>query len=237
MLGLHRKLRTWDRHVDLFIAPSEFARAEFVSAGFPPEKVIVKSNFIHPDPGCAEGLGFYALYVGRLSREKGVETLLEAWTKIKGVELRIAGDGPLCRETRFMERMISAKNVTYLGHLDRKGVIEELAGSFCLVFPSELFETFGMSVAEAFASGIPTIVSDIGAVREMVREGETGLFFRAGDADELALKVMWAKDRREEMARMGKAARSVFEEKYSQAKNYEELMGIYEQAIGTHASR
>jgi glycosyltransferase involved in cell wall biosynthesis len=106
MLVVHRLLRTWERTVDVFIALTEFARQKFIEGGLPADRVVVKPNFVHPDPGPGAHDGGYALFAGRLSPEKGVRTLLAAWERLgAGIPLKIAGDGPLAREVaRACER-------------------------------------------------------------------------------------------------------------------------------------
>lgn len=118
MLAVHRALRTWDL-VDRYIALTDFARRKFLEAGLPPEKVVVKPNFVHPDPGPGEGRGGYALFVGRLSPEKGVGTLLKAWKRLGGkVPLKIVGDGPIAGEVRRAAERLSG--VEWLGRKARR---------------------------------------------------------------------------------------------------------------------
>ena len=96
MLTTHRALRTWRKKVDVYIALTEFARRKFIEGGLPAGKIIVKPNFVYPDPGPGEGEGGFALFVGRLSFEKGVGTLLAAWEHLdRRIPLKIVGDGPL----------------------------------------------------------------------------------------------------------------------------------------------
>ena len=87
MLSYHRAIRTWRTQVDLYIALTEFSRDKFIQSGLPPEKVIVKPNYI-PDPGIGVYPGDYAIYVGRLSSEKGIMTVLEAWKEVRNIPLR-----------------------------------------------------------------------------------------------------------------------------------------------------
>ena len=96
MLTIHRVLQTWEKKIALYISLSDFARSKFIEGGLPAEKVVIKPNFIHPDPGLGRGDGGYALFLGRLTPEKGISTLLEAWSRLgKTFPLEIAGDGPL----------------------------------------------------------------------------------------------------------------------------------------------
>jgi glycosyltransferase involved in cell wall biosynthesis len=229
MLTLHRALGTWNL-VDRFIALTEFARGKFLEAGFPPEKVVVKPNFVHPDPGPGQGRGGYALFVGRLSPEKGVLTLLEAWRRLGGrVPLRVVGDGPLMPEVSRLAQEVPGVEV-----LGRKGPEEVYAlmgeASF-LVFPSEWYETFGRVAIEAFAKGTPVVAARIGAGAEVTDHGRTGLHFRPGDPEDLAAQVEWLLSHPAELSRMRKEARAEYEAKYTAERNYARLMAIYKEAL------
>nr|WP_259331163.1 glycosyltransferase family 4 protein [Thermus thermophilus] len=226
MLALHRALRTWNL-VDRFIALTEFARQKFVEGGLPAEKIVVKPNFVHPDPGPGEGRGGYALFVGRLSPEKGVRTLLRAWALLGGrVPLKVVGDGPLADEVREAARRLPG--VEWLGRKSPKEVYALMGEAAFLVFPSEWYETFGRVAIEAFAKGTPVVASRIGAVGEVTEDGRTGLHFRPGDPEDLAAKVEWLLAHPEELARMRKEARAEYETKYTAERNYEQLMAIYQ---------
>jgi glycosyltransferase involved in cell wall biosynthesis len=100
MLTFHNVLRTWENQVDVYITLTEFARKKFVQGGLPEEKIVVKPNFVHPDPGDGEHKGNFALFVGRLSAEKGILTMLSAWRLFKSVPLKVVGDGPLMAEVK-----------------------------------------------------------------------------------------------------------------------------------------
>jgi len=231
MLALHRALGTWNL-VDRFIALTEFARQKFIEGGLPAEKIVVKPNFVHPDPGPGEGRGGYALFVGRLSPEKGVRTLLRAWALLGGrVPLKVVGDGPLADEVQEAARRLPG--VEWLGRKSPKEVYALMGEAAFLVFPSEWYETFGRVAIEAFAKGTPVVASRIGAVGEVTEDGRTGLHFRPGDAEDLAAKVEWAWAHPREMAEMGREARREYEQKYTAEKNYEMLMAIYERARAT----
>ncbi len=226
MLTLHRALGTWNL-VDRFIALTAFAREKFLQAGFPPEKVVVKPNFVHPDPGPGEGRGGYALFVGRLSPEKGVFTLLEAWKRLGGrVLLKVVGDGPLMPEVARLAQEVPGVEV-----LGRKGPDEVYAlmgeASF-LVFSSEWYEGFPRVLVEAFAKGLPLLASALGSHGSIVDHGRTGLHFRPGDPEDLAAQVEWLLTHPVELAQMRKEARAEYEAKYTAERNYERLMAIYQ---------
>lgn len=237
MLAVHRAMGTWRRKVDVYVALTEFARRKFVEGGLPAERVVVKPNFVASDPGAKRGRGEYALYVGRLSEEKGPHVLLKAWARLGGsVPLKIAGDGPLKKE---LGREIGAKGLNgmeLLGQVGSEEIAGLLHGARFLVFPSVWYEGFPLTIVEAFACGVPVIASRLGSMAEIVEDGKTGLHFTASDDAELAAKVEWAWAHAKEMEEMGRAARREFEGKYTSAANYRRLMEIYETAMAKPVS-
>jgi glycosyltransferase involved in cell wall biosynthesis len=229
MLTAHRALRTWTRRVDMYIALTEFAREKLIQGGLPKEKIAVKPHFVEPDPGMGEGGGGYALFVGRLSPEKGSDTLLSAWERLGGKpSLKIVGDGPLAPQAAEAARRFPG--VQWLGQQPLDEVYRLMGEAAFLVFPSEVYETFGRVAIEAFAKGTPVIASKIGAIAELVEHGRTGLHFRPGDPKDLAARVQWASRHPAELEHMRKAARGEFEVKYTAGQNYELLMEIYRTA-------
>ncbi len=229
MVNYHRKRKTWQTKIDCFVALTEFAKRKFVEAGFPEEKIVVKPNFYNEagkrlkDKGERKNA---ALFVGRLSQEKGVGTLLSAWAGLD-VPLRIAGDGPLLES-------VKATNTAYvslLGQLSSDQVSEEMYRSSFLVMPSECYEGFPMVLGEAFAHELPVVASRLGGMAEIVEDGVTGLHFEAGNALDLAEKVRWMHKHQTACRQMGKKARLVYETKYTPERNYEMLSEIYRQAI------
>jgi glycosyltransferase involved in cell wall biosynthesis len=234
MIGVHRALATWRDKVDVYIALSEFARRTFVAAGLPAENVAVKPNFVAPDPGPRTGTGDYALFVGRLSPEKGLPTMLEAWRRLgTRVPLEIIGDGPE-REALQMAAAGLAE-VRFRGRLPREETLAAMKGARCLVFPSQWYEGLPMTIIEAFACGVPVIASRLGTMAEVVADGRTGLHFTPGDAADLADRIDRAWSDPQAMEAMGAAARAEFESRYTLARNHEMLMSIYARAIATLA--
>lgn len=231
MLFWHRMIKTWDRQVDIFISLSEFSRDKFVQGGIPRGKIKVKPNFV-ADPGVNTAEKDYATYIGRLSEEKGILTMLKAWEKLKAIPLKIIGTGPSYEMIEFTIRLTGLHLVELLGHLSHSSTLSSLKNSRFLIFPTEVYETFGRVVIEAFSTGIPVIASRIGAVTELIRDGETGLLFNPGDPTDLANKVNWLWNHPEVSRCMGKNARREYELKYTPERNYQILMDIYQKAIG-----
>jgi glycosyltransferase involved in cell wall biosynthesis len=238
MLEVHRRKQTWTEMVDCYVALTEFARQKMIQGGLPAEKIQVKPNFVLPDPGARRRDGDYALFVGRLVDLKGVGTMINAWSKLPtSIPLTIAGDGPFRAEMEKLIFVLNRSEINYRGRLSRGETLAAMKGARFLVFPSEWYEGFPVTIAEAFACGVPVICSRLGGMQEIVEHGRTGLHFAAGDAADLAEKVQWAWSHPEETNAMGRAARAEFEMKYSAEKNLRMLSEIYESVISRRVSR
>jgi len=227
MLGLHNLLGTWERQVDLFVALSEFARGKFIQGGLPEARVVVKPNFVDPDPGAGAGDGGYVLFAGRLSEEKGLATLLRAWRRLPTIPLRIAGNGPLLGFAQDFAASARAE-VRVLGRRSRPELFQLMKAARFLVFPSRCYENFPMVIAEAFACGLPVVASGLGAAAEIVDHGRTGMLVRPGHAGALAEAVAWLWSHPGAGRRMGREARLDFENRYSAQNSYARMMEIYE---------
>jgi glycosyltransferase involved in cell wall biosynthesis len=232
MVATHRLLGTWRKAVDAYIVLSEFSRRKLLEGGLPADKIAVKSNFAYPDPGLGAGTGDYALFVGRLSAEKGVETLLKAWRHLGGrLPLKIVGDGPLAPLVKQEAEENSA--IQWLGKVPLEAVYSLLGEAAFLVLPSQCYENFPRVIIEAFAKGTPVIVSQLGAMAEIVQDGRTGLQFKPGDPIDLAEKVRGMLANPLTLPRMRRAARQEFEQRFTADVNYRSLMMIYERAVSS----
>lgn len=234
MLGFHRALGTWNRMVDLFIALTEFSRDKFIQGGLPAEKIVVKPNFIRVDPGLGDGSGGYAVFVGRLAPEKGIDTLLGAWSKYNlDLPLTILGDGPLAEAVRQAAQ--ANPRIRWLGHQSADRVLEIVGAAKFLLLPSVWYEGLPKIIVEAFSRGTPVIASNLGAMTELIEHGRTGLLFRAGDAAALAGAINNATRDEAVLAEMRLAARQKFEQKFTAEANYQMLMSAYRRALGQQA--
>jgi glycosyltransferase involved in cell wall biosynthesis len=233
MLTFHRLHGTWRREVDVYIVLSEFGRKKFIEGGLPPDKLLVKPNFLDPVPAIGTGSGDYALFVGRLSVEKGITTLLEAWPRIyadTGVKLKIIGDGPLRANVETASK--NAAGIEYLGWLDlRQEGYATMGAAQALIFPSICYETQGMTIVESMATGTPVLASRLGSRAEMIAEGQTGLLFMAGDTEDLARQARVLLSNQAARLRMRHAARVEFLNRYTAEQNYPLLLGCYEAAL------
>ncbi|MBN2489835.1 MAG: glycosyltransferase [Planctomycetes bacterium] len=236
MIQVNRRRGTWKTDVDLFVAPSEFARGVFVRAGLEPEAIVVKPNFL-ADPGPPAPPGRGAVFVGRLAAEKGVDTLLEAWRRQPDVPLEVVGDGPERAALEAQARAHALRAVRFHGHLSPEGCAEVMRRAAYLVFPSACYETFGRSVMEAFALGRAVVAARGGAAAEIVEAGRTGWLFEVGDAGSLERAVARMEAEPAAVQAMGAAARRVYEARYTPARNLELLLGAYAQAQRRFAAR
>ena len=233
-ITVHRWFNTWTDKIAVYVAPTEFARQKFIQGGLPADKIAVKPNFVYPDPGCEPSRGDGALFVGRLSPEKGLRALLAAWEQLAGkVPLKIVGDGPLVTEVASAARRLPG--VEWLGHLPKDRVLALMKKASVLIFPSTWYEAFPLVVVEAYATGLPVIASDVGSLSSLIVPGRTGLHFRPDDPADLVDKVAWLLSHPMELARMRREARSEFETKYTAENNYRALMEIYAMARATYA--
>ncbi len=232
MLTVHRLMRTFSRSVDLYIAWTEFMRNKLIQGGLPAEKVVIKPMCVDPDPGCGEGRGDYALYVGRLSQEKGIHVLLKAWEQLGArMPLKIVGEGPMQPEVvAFAARV---QGVEALGYVSRADLLLLLKDARVLIFPSVWYEGSPGVIGEAYSVGLPVIASNLGSMTTLIDHGRTGLHFRPGDADDLAEKVGWVIDHPDELAAMHREARREFESKYTASRNLDRQLEIYEMVLRT----
>jgi len=230
MCGVHSMLGTWEKNVDLYISLTEFARQKFVQAGFAAEKIVTKGNCVYPDPGVGRGQDDFVLFVGRLSAEKGISTLLCAWERLNpSTSLKIAGEGPLMEELRA--RTKNNPTVEWLGPRSSSYVKDLMGAAKVTVFCSEWYETFGRVAIESFAKGTPVIASRIGALAEVVDDRRTGLLFEPGNANDLALQLQWCFDYPEELAKMRENARAEYERRHTATVNRKQLVECYELAM------
>ncbi len=225
---------TWTRTVNRYIAMTEFGKSRFVAGGIPAERIVVKPHFVRDAPEAGTGDGDYILFVGRLTEEKGIGVLAQAWERQSqrqrsNLRLSIVGDGP---ERASLERLCSRdERVTLHGQKEPAEVLNMMRRAVAVVVPSTWYETFGRVVTESLACGTPVIVSDIGAIAELVEDGVTGFRFQPGDADALANRLQWLADNREALSIMRTAARAAFLSRYTPEANYPQLLSVYESAI------
>ena len=231
-VSLHRWLGTWSKKVDALIALTDFQRELFISAGFPRARIHVKPNFMAGNPEVTAWVerGNYALFVGRLSEEKGLATLVKAW-RLGGAQaprLLIVGDGPLRNQ---LASSIQGLPIHLMGSCDHQATQQLIANARLLLVPSESFESFGLIIVEAFSQGTPVAVSNIGPLPWIIEPGESGILFEPNNPDDLFAKVQSAWDTPGLLEKLGEGARSAFVLRYTETANFARLMAIYHQAL------
>lgn len=227
---LHSLIGTWTKAIDTFIVYSHFAHKKLVQGGLPAHKIAFKTNFLYPVPEVGSGSGNFALFVGRLAPEKGTHIMLEAWKQLGNkIPLKIVGDGPLAPQVATAAQTIPG--VEWLGRKSLEEVYELMKNASFLVIPSEWYETFGRVGIEALATGTPLLVSNIGALLELVEPGINGLLFEPGNSQDLAAKANLLTENLQQLNFMRHEARRSFEAKYLAADNYQRLMEIYNSLI------
>jgi len=227
MLQVHRVLRTWQEQVDAFIALTSFAKGIFVRGGLPAERVFVKPNFVDPDPGAGAHDQDHFLFVGRLHEQKGIPLLLEAFSQT-GLSLRIAGAGPLEADVRAAAAALPT--ITFLGSQPRARVIDEMKTARALVVPSVSYENFPLVLAEAFATGLPVIVSDLPNLGELVVRAGAGWSFRNANASDLARVLRQVNQDAEGRRVASGSARSLYQAEYTGAATHATLEMVYRAA-------
>lgn len=229
IMAWHRFTHAYRKRIDRYIAISDFMKSTLQQAGVSPKKISTVYNFVDPIciPRASETAG--VLYVGRLERYKGLQTLIEAMDAFPGTPLYIAGTG----EDEQLFRRLTKKhdNVHFLGFISHEQLAKKLSEVRVAVFPSLWQEPFGLVVVEAMACGTPVIVSDRGALPELVQEGVSGTVFSAGDVHALteALKPFIANAT--EVQHMGQAAKKFAEEIGDPERHLDQVLKIYQDIV------
>lgn len=222
-VGVHRRVGTFTRRIDAYIALTSFQKRMLAEGGLPADRIHVVPNFIEPDPvpGSEDRSGI--LFVGRLSTEKGIDALVAAAALEPGL-LRVAGEGP---EQGLVIDAAARGDLEYLGPLPSDVVSRSMRSAVAVIVPSVCFEGFPMVVLEAYALATPVIASRIGSLEEVVGDGVTGLHAAPGDGYDLARRMRWASDHPTEMRALGMEARRRYEGRYRGAEHRDALVDVY----------
>jgi glycosyltransferase involved in cell wall biosynthesis len=224
-LGAARGAGSFDA-VTRFLAVSAFVRAKHIEGGIAPERILVKPNFTWPTQR-RTGPGEYLLFLGRLSAEKGVDTILRASDRSRGgCPVLVVGDGP---DAEALRREAPA-NVTFRGQVAASDVPAILARARALLVPSRWYEAAPRSIIEAYAAGVPVIASDMGALPEAVGGNETGLLAPPDDAGAWAARMEELADDATSL-RLGDAAFARWQERFSPERGVRDLEEAYSEAI------
>lgn len=213
--------------VNAVIAPSEFLKDKLIEYGYNPQLIRKLYNFIDLEQyNVSNESDDYFLYFGRVSKEKGIMTLLKAMEEVKRSKLLIAGTGPMIEEAETFIKVNDIKNVKFLGYQQGDELRNTIKHAAFVTINSELYENNPMSMIEAMAMGKGVIGSCIGGIPELIEENANGLLYQPGNAHELAEKINTMLDNPALMKRSGKSARSFAEQHFDKETHYEQFMEI-----------
>jgi len=229
---LHKFLRIYERNVDFFIAPSNFLRNKVIEFGIHGAKIFHIPTFVDSREYSPEYNGDnYFIYFGRVSKEKGLFTLVQAMKDIRTSKLLIIGEGELKKDLGKYILQENIASVKFLGHIKGERLKTTIRNSLFAILPSEWYENCPYSVLEAFALGKPVIGSNIGGIPELIEDGVDGLLFEPGNAEDLSAKISYLLNRRHLVQQMGRNARKKVKEEYNPELYYERLMEIYQRLM------
>jgi glycosyltransferase involved in cell wall biosynthesis len=211
-----------EKITDRFISPSAFLKEKMVDAGFRAEQVEVLHNFMYTQPDSPrEHKDDYYCYVGRISEEKGVDTLLEAARQLP-YPLKIIGDGPLLDS--YKKQYEQFKHIEFTGRMSPEQLLPLVQRARLFVIPSVCYENNPFSIIEALCMGTPVLGANIGGIPELIAEGINGLLFTPGDSVEMKSKI-------EQMFKMGFDYKDITQQaqkKFSKDDFYDHLNTIYD---------
>jgi len=228
---VHKILKSYDI-IGRIITPSNFYREKFIEFGIDSEKVKYVPNFLfEADYTPAYSFKDYFVYAGRLSDEKGVDTLLQAMKRVEG-KLKIAGTGPTEERLKAYTKDEGLENkVEFIGYKTGDELKNILKDAMFVVVPSKWYENAPYSILEAMASGKAVIGSNIGGIPELIRNDVTGLIFQPENSQDLAGKINQLLDSPELITDFGKRAREAFERYYGSEEHYKRILEIYKELI------
>ncbi len=237
------------KNVDIFIAPSKFLKNKFIEFGIPEKKIVYLPNFAENPFNKKEGevaplrlqekyrsdneQNNYILYFGRLSKEKGIDILIEAMALVnENIKLKIVGNGPEKENLKKLAEKLKINNqIQFLGHKNQNELKEIIKNSLAVIAPSQWYENCPLSILEAFSFGKLVIASNLGGIPELVKDGKTGFLFEPSNAKDLSEKINLLFENSEKIISMGKSAQEEIEKKYNPEIHYQKLMEIYEKFI------
>lgn len=226
-------LKRYHNYIDMLISPSQFLKDKLIQFGWDENKIRVVRNSLNIENYTTNyAPGNYILYIGRLSREKGIKTLISAYSELKtDKQLIIAGSGPL--EDELKEQARDQENITFTGHLSGSELSNLTSHSRAVIVPSEWYENAPMSILEAMAYGKPVVAADIGGIYELIDHGVTGLLYESGNTQKLKHELIKVLEdmSEDELISMGKDARIKAEVNHSQHVHYEDLINVYSEVL------
>lgn len=233
MSTFHHWLGTWQTKIDTYLCSTNFYRDLFVQAGFPSNRIVVVPHFVQQPlrTDTVNKNGDYALFVGRLDPEKGINTLLNAW-RLLDFPLKIRGSGRLEGKARDFVKQHDLNKIEFLGRMEEQELSDLIGNARFLIMPSEgYYETFGLVIIESYSRGVPVVASNTGVTPELVSDKQTGLLFEPGNAHDLAEKAKWMWDHPVEAEAMGRNGLDVYEERFTPEQCYKSLIEVYKRLM------
>ncbi len=226
----HKTLQLYEKNIDVFICPSIFMARQLKRWGIRAKRIEQIYNFVSETAPTENVIGDYFVYVGRLSEEKGLPLLLEAFAGLPS-KLKIVGTGPLEKELRQRVRTEGMKNVEFLGYREGEELSDIVSKSLAVVVPSQWYENCPLVILEAYQHGKPVIATEIGGIPELVRQGQTGYTFKLGSPNDLRKKIQLMIENTSRVDEMGQNAKA-FSDQFRTEKYYQKLITIYESLVG-----
>ena len=240
MVALHNfvhsaVLKTWHKYLERIIVLSEFSKKIYQKSFLKEisKKMIVKPNFTSQYEVKEKCEKEYYIYVGRLSIEKGINVLMDAFDN-SDILLKLVGDGPL--EIDVNDYFKEKKNVEMYGFLEKEDMLELMSNAKALIFPSICFENCPLIILEAFMLGVPVLCSNRGGSAELIKNGENGLLFEAGNACDLRNIIDNVETNEYLLEKLSLGALQSYKELYSPESNYQMLFEIYKNSIASYQS-
>lgn len=225
---LYHLLGTYENTISLFICPSNFLMKKVIEFGIDKKRVIWIPHFVKCDaytPNYTNSS--YILYFGRVEKHKGVETLIQAMKNVSDLKLNVVGEGSYRAQIERYARKHNIRNVAFLGYVTESRLIDLIRDCLFTIVPSEWYEPFGFTVLESFALGKPVVGANVGGIPELIKTGYNGMTFNSGDVYDLTDKINYLAHDKDVVLRMGKNARRMVEEKYSENIHYDKLIDAY----------
>ncbi|MFA5107415.1 MAG: glycosyltransferase family 4 protein [Patescibacteria group bacterium] len=227
---LHKSLQLYEKNVDVFICPSMFMAEQLKRWGIRAKRIEQIYNFVTETAPTKKVTGDYFLYVGRLSEEKGLPLLLEAFAGLPS-KLKIVGTGPLEKELKHRVETEKMENVAFLGYREGDELSDLVSKSLAVIVPSQWYENCPLVILEAYQHGKPVIATEIGGIPELVHEGQTGYTFKLGSPNDLRKKIQLVTENISRVDEMGQNA-TAFSDQFLAEKYYQKLITIYESLVG-----
>lgn len=232
---IHRILNIYKKNISIYITVSEFYRNKLIEYGFDANKIITIPNFVFLNERDIDyESNDYFVYFGRISKEKGLLTLIRAMKFVKNDKLIIIGEGPFKDEVMRFIYQNQINNIIFTGYLNLDKIFKIIKKSKFIIVPSEWYENCPFSILESFSNGKPVIGSNIGGIPELIDNGVDGLLFEMGNWEDLLKKINILSNSKRVLIEMGKNARKKILKKFSPIIHYNRIISVYEKVLNKY---